>query len=699
MNKSIFYVADTRQAVKSGFVSMSALDWKTMFGANPDEESLDEHGAYQAVSWVSRCVQMRCNALSTIPARIYRGRGNKELQWEFADILPNILWMTEGSAQLYGVAYWLREENLVKDKGYRWLANSTIKPKYDAARGLDYFERTLKGQTPQRLEPVKDVLYYWQPNLETETGPGKGWVSSILTESGVAHAVNQFAAGFFERGAITATLLSVEGNPSRDELDRLERWWKRLLQGVRKAWETVAIRSVVKPVQIGGLPKDLAMTELLMRVREQIATAAGVPQTMLEDAANYATAQEHHQAFYTETIVPEAVRIEAWLNRQLFQPQGLRVVLDWQSLDIFQEDEARRAAALGQLVAAGVPLDLAMEILGMDLPNEMTYEQLRGRLLEDKVRGQARALQIAAAQRQEEDAGEQREELRRWQRKALKAMHDGKGAAVEFETDIVGPEDQGVIRERLSAAMTEEEVKAAFAAPFLLKDIPTRDPADPLGIEKDSAEARLIRLLKSRLASHFDAVMQILGDPPNLNNLTPEFWQTEAGRLLAMLSPELEAMAMTSAAASATVSVVWDEAVIAREAVEWARQYAYDLVSQLNRSTLELLQQVISGFLETPGMTIGDLRRELAPAFGERRAQTIAVTETTRAFEQGNQLVQRELERAGIHRVRQWRTAMDEKVCPLCAPLEGKNEGDWGGLPGPPAHPNCRCWTVQVMPE
>jgi len=42
---------------------------------------------------------------------------------------------------------------------------------------------------------------------------------------------------------------------------------------------------------------------------------------------------------------------------------------------------------------------------------------------------------------------------------------------------------------------------------------------------------------------------------------------------------------------------------------------------------------------------------------------------------------------------------MDETVCPLCAPLEGKNEGDWGGLPGPPAHPNCRCWTVQVMPE
>ena len=37
-----------------------------------------------------------------------------------------------------------------------------------------------------------------------------------------------------------------------------------------------------------------------------------------------------------------------------------------------------------------------------------------------------------------------------------------------------------------------------------------------------------------------------------------------------------------------------------------------------------------------------------------------------------------------------WRTAADERVCPVCGPLAGSEwPSDTG--PQPPAHPNCRC--------
>jgi hypothetical protein len=37
-----------------------------------------------------------------------------------------------------------------------------------------------------------------------------------------------------------------------------------------------------------------------------------------------------------------------------------------------------------------------------------------------------------------------------------------------------------------------------------------------------------------------------------------------------------------------------------------------------------------------------------------------------------------------------WRTAADERVCPVCGPLDGMEwPSDVG--PQPPAHPNCRC--------
>jgi HK97 family phage portal protein len=483
MNKSFVYVAQSH-ALKSGAVSMSALDWKTMFGGQDDGE-LDEHGAYQAVSWVSRCIELRCNALSAIPAKVYKagkprgGKAPQEQEWEFAESLADILWMTEGSVQLYGRAYWLREENLVKDKGYRWLAPSTITPKYSATKGLDYFERQLPNRPKETLKPVKDVLYYWHPNLKDEVGPGKGWVSKVLTEAGVAQAMNQFAESFFDRGAIPAVLLSVEGNPKQEELDRLEAWWRRLVQGVKKAFETVAIRASVHPEVIGFPTEQLAMPDLLAAIRSQIAVAAGVPETMIADAANFATAQEHHQAFYEETVVPEAIRIQAWLNRQLFNPISLRLVLDWQALSIFQEDEGERAVALQQLTASGVPLDVAMQMLGMDLPGEMTYNQFRQRLEEDKAKAAERQRQaFAARQPQQTPPGqppqqqEQREEIRRWRRKALKSLSSGKGAAVDFDSDVLTDEQQQVIAGRLAQAGTDEEVKAAFRGPFRLEAIP-----------------------------------------------------------------------------------------------------------------------------------------------------------------------------------------------------------------------------------
>ena len=244
-------------------------------------------------------------------------------------------------------------------------------------------------------------------------------------------------------------------------------------------------------------------------------------------------------------------------------------------------------------------------------------------------------------------------------------------------------------------------MRPPFAAEPATKEAPTHDPLDPLGAAKDTAEARLLRLLRSRLNRQMEAVLVALGDPPNLNNLTPEFWETEAGKMLATVRPEIEAMVIAGAeAGSAAVPLLWDEIVILQEAVEWAQQYAYGLVTQVNVNTIALLRRVVSAFVETPGMTIGDLRRELAPAFGERRAQTIAVTETTRAFEQGHRQVQRELARAGLKRVREWRTAADERVCTeLCAPLDGKTEDQWRGIDGPPAHPNCRCFTVLVTPK
>jgi len=53
---------------------------------------------------------------------------------------------------------------------------------------------------------------------------------------------------------------------------------------------------------------------------------------------------------------------------------------------------------------------------------------------------------------------------------------------------------------------------------------------------------------------------------------------------------------------------------------------------------------------------------------------------------------------AGITRVR-WATRGDERVCPICGPLEGRIYRKGQFLPPLPAHANCRCgWELMFDP-
>lgn len=204
------------------------------------------------------------------------------------------------------------------------------------------------------------------------------------------------------------------------------------------------------------------------------------------------------------------------------------------------------------------------------------------------------------------------------------------------------------------------------------------------------------RLLGAQLGD----VMEALGDPPNLTNLIGTFWTEQQDKMRAALVPELHRLALHGTEALAPTKaeplpILWDEAVISEEAMRWARQYGYDLIRDLNERTQRLVQEQVQHFAETPGGTLGQLRASLDSAFGIRRAQTIAVTETTRAFSQGMDLVHRQISGAGIRMDKVWQTSNDERVCPICGPNHGKKEREWTGVSGPPpAHPNCRCWVT-----
>jgi SPP1 gp7 family putative phage head morphogenesis protein len=180
-----------------------------------------------------------------------------------------------------------------------------------------------------------------------------------------------------------------------------------------------------------------------------------------------------------------------------------------------------------------------------------------------------------------------------------------------------------------------------------------------------------------------------------------QFWADEARRLLAVLQPPLTEAAQTGA----RLAMGFNSELANEAAAQWAAQYTDDLLAQLNTTTKKMVGGAINEWIQRPGATIGELQRTIGDglAVSQARASAIAVTETTRAFAEGNKIG---YQAAGIKRIR-WQTNNDELVCPVCGPLNqqvkpiGEAFGEFNGrqIDAPPAHPNCRCWITPVADD
>lgn len=131
-------------------------------------------------------------------------------------------------------------------------------------------------------------------------------------------------------------------------------------------------------------------------------------------------------------------------------------------------------------------------------------------------------------------------------------------------------------------------------------------------------------------------------------------------------------------------------------AYQAAADYAYDLVRNINDTSRDAITRAITSFVDTPGMTIGDIMDRLP--FGSVRAEKIAVTEVTRAYATGERIAGEDLQKEfpNMKIGKTWYTNNDDRVCEVCGPLDGKtvgiNEEFDSGISDPPAHVNCRCW-------
>jgi len=627
-----------------------AIEWKDIEALLENRRAGDGElqtpaDAYVYNAWVRRCVDLRAYAISSIPYEVVR-RGTDDIV-SFPPLAP-LLADTERWLSLMGAAYWVKAGTRLRPS-FRILNPLTVRVITDPANGIVAFEQSV-GAERIRFDPER-IVYFRLFHPRDDLGPGVPPALTALTPARLAVSANQWAAAFFERSAIPPIILSTEIPLSEDDRALIRSTWERLTSGLRNAWRAMVLGGGVKPIVVGAPVKDVAMPELLEQVRHQIAVAFGIPQTLLEDAANYATARQHWVSFWTETIIPEALLMEHTLNEQLFYALGLEMRFLFNQIEALQQDEAEKAQAVTQLVQAGImTVDEAREQMGLQEPT-----------------ASAEPMDLSEAKATLAD-------LQRWRQKVKRF-----GAEVKFESTDIPDALQEFIGRRL-----RDGVDDAFSFMRMLKVY-----ADAIKVEPDrAAEAelrkRILDVFRGRLeavlSSPESAVDALLGMDNDLR---------------AAVQPVLVKVVEDAVIAeSLAVGVYPDVAAVNAAALAWASSYTYDLVTGLMETTRKVVSDAIRAFLSTPGMTVKDLEDMLAPAFGPVRAEMIAITEVTRAMAQATLIYQQLLKEWGLEMVRVWHTSNDEHVCPICEPNNGKPEGAWTVPDGPPAHPRCRCWTT-----
>lgn len=418
--------------------------WTYLVGRGTDDgESTVER--YKRVPWLYRGVKLRAQAVEAMPYCVKKGEAEIEelARYPWLKDLGRLFHLIEMDLCLgdrgKGVAYVLIEQNRAGVLRLRRLLPSSIRPIYDRNDGhLIEYERKI-GQRTYTFQP-DEIIAFEEANPEGELGAGPAPAATALAAAGLLHNADIYSAGYFKRGAIPAVVLAVEGNPPDAEMQKLASWWKRMLSGVKNAFQAVAIRANVKPQVIGSPMKDLAMPELTATKREDIATALGIPPAILfSEAANYATAEVDDRNFYSKTIIPQCQYIAWRLNQSKpMQALGLKVEFEWQKLEVFQKYESEKAVALMPLVAGGV-------MTKNELREQMGLEPLDG--LDEPVDPQA--LERERMDREDRRAEAERKLEARRPSPRPKALTAGAWAVAEDEVEdilserlrLVGAED------------------------------------------------------------------------------------------------------------------------------------------------------------------------------------------------------------------------------------------------------------------
>ncbi len=402
--------------------------------------------AIRIVPLLMRAMRIRYNTLLSVPLYVYEG--NKQIEnYEFEESYPlkKLIQYVEMYLLCSGNAYIRKYYNSYNYFRDIEVLNSFTMKKDVVGNTVNYYQLINTTRIPSvgYFNIEKDLHIITEPNpLSNYEGlsPLEIAFKHLQLSSAVARMLTQLFAG----DGVPVTLIISEGVMSDEQSEKVENWFRRKFRSFQNSINRVlGITGNIKIEKITSTLKDYDIPEVDDYVMKAISDSFDIPMSILrsDSGANRAISDNDRRSFIVSTIQPRCEFIQAEIN-QLLKPFNQKIEFVVQEMPEMQEDETARSSSLLQLVNAGVPLEIALDILGYYIPEE-----------------KKKLLQESALPLQKKTMWN---ELDKWERKCLNMLKTQGNIANDFKSYILPTEMINSIKTKLEVMQSQDEVKELF---------------------------------------------------------------------------------------------------------------------------------------------------------------------------------------------------------------------------------------------
>ena len=348
---------DNLNLFKRSNTNASQVEERSFTGAEISLNSLlDNSGPVTSLSAVYAAVEMISNALAELPILIrvegivdgghpYNHLFCNNLMSKYV-LIKQLVWdilIMNGNAFLY-----IRRDSRGVPKELIYCKPADTQIMYnESTRDLYYLnQKVAKG----RIDP-KDMIHLYKNSQDGING--RSIISYAKKVFDLSKYTDATASNYYQSGCNLNGILTITGNPSQEEVEKIRMNWKRL-HGADGNSGLAILKGNMNYQSIGQSAAESQMLEARLFNVSEIARFFNISPVLLGDLtkSSYSTIEAAQLEFVQHTLYPFIVMFEEELNRKLCHRSNVRI--DFDESFLIKSDKAVQANYLNTLVSGGI---------------------------------------------------------------------------------------------------------------------------------------------------------------------------------------------------------------------------------------------------------------------------------------------------------------------------------------------------------